>query len=252
MRKKKGGHGEHDNSERWLLTYADLITLLLGLFVILYAMSKVDAGKYAEVVEALGGVFGKGKASMMDGGAGVMSLPIPKMKTERDRIMEEIQSALKKQESQKLISVSQNERGLTVHLMEELLFTSGSADLKASSLGTLDTLAAVLKGLPNDLRVEGHTDDVPIHTAAFPSNWHLSVGRALNTAFYLIEKHALNPDKISVVGYSEYQPLVPNTSAENKMKNRRVDIVITVSSNPTTDTGKHIDTTFIQPLKETK
>jgi chemotaxis protein MotB len=252
MRKKKVDHGEHDSSERWLLTYSDLITLLLGLFVILYAMSKVDAGKYAELVEALGGVFGKGKSSMMEGGAGVMSLPIPKMKSERDRIMEDIRGALKNQEKQKLISVSQNERGLTVHLMEELLFISGSADLKASSLSTLDTLAAVLKELPNNLRVEGHTDDVPIHTAAFPSNWHLSVARALNTAFYLIEKHKVNPEKISVVGYSEYRPLVPNISDETRIKNRRVDIVITVDATTSADSSRHVDTTFIQPLKETE
>jgi chemotaxis protein MotB len=80
--------------------------------------------------------------------------------------------------------------------------------------------------LPNDLRVEGHTDNVPINTAQFPSNWHLSVARALNVAYYLIERHGMTQERVSVVGYSEFQPLVPNSSAENRSRNRRVDIVI--------------------------
>ena len=93
----------------------------------------------------------------------------------------------------------------------------------------LDTLAQVLKTIPNDLRIEGHTDNVPIATARFPSNWHLSVIRALNTGYYIISKHKLNPEKISVVGYSEYRPLFPNDTEEHRARNRRVDIVIITS-----------------------
>jgi len=127
------------------------------------------------------------------------------------------------------ITITENERGVTVHILEELLFASGSADLKLSSLTILDTLAQALRALPNDLRVEGHTDNVPINTAQFPSNWHLSVARALNVAYYLIERHGLTQERVSVVGYSEYQPLVPNTSTANRSRNRRVDIVIIAS-----------------------
>jgi chemotaxis protein MotB len=224
--KKKKHDGEHDSSERWLLTYADLITLLLGLFVILYAMSKIDAGKYAEIVAALGGVFGEGKTGMMQGNNGVLAPPVNAMKAERARLADEIHSAMKTAVDEGLVSISTDEHGVTIHLMEELLFTSGSADLKESSLRTLDSLSVVLKRLPNDIRVEGHTDNVPINTAMFPSNWHLSVTRALNTAFYLIQKHDLPPARVSVVGYAEYRPLVPNTSDENRSRNRRVDIVV--------------------------
>ena len=244
--KKKKHEGEHESSERWLLTYADLITLLLGLFVILYAMSKIDAGKYAEIVAALGGVFGEGKMGMMQGNTGVMVPPIPAMPSERSRIEKEIRSAMKTAVDEGLVSISQDERGLTVHLMEELLFNSGKADLKESSLHTLDSLAAVLKRLPNDLRIEGHTDDVPINTPQFPSNWHLSVTRALNTAKYLIEHHNLPPDRVAVVGYSEYKPLVPNTTDVNRTRNRRVDIVIITSQvdlpllEPSADSGHSI------------
>ena len=223
---KKEKPAEHDNDERWLLTYSDLITLLLGLFVILYAMSKIDAGKYAEIVSAMGGVFGKEKAGVLQGQTGMMQGAMPQLQNERTRIEKEIREALGSGLKKELVSVSQNERGITIHIMEELLFSSGSADFKASSLAVLDSLASVLKKIPNDIRIEGHTDNVPISSPQFPSNWHLSVARAVNAGFYLIQKHGLDPEKVSVVGYAEYRPLVPNTSDENRARNRRVDIVI--------------------------
>lgn len=226
------GHKHHEesepeNSDRWLLTYADLITLLLGLFVILYAMSKIDTKKYAEVVVALGGVFGSADAAasmrmrMLD-----LQEGLPDMMRQRAQVESEIRRALQLDTKNLPITVTQDERGVVVHLQEELLFPSGSADLKGTSLETLDRLAGVLKSLPNDLRVEGHTDNMPINTPQFPSNWHLSVGRALNVGYYLIQKHGMVPDKVSVVGYSEYRPIVPNTTDVDRAKNRRVDIVV--------------------------
>jgi chemotaxis protein MotB len=225
--RKHSGEGEHDNQERWLLTYADLITLLLGLFVILYAMSKIDKQKYDEVVVALGGVFGSSDAAAsMKMRLSELKEGLPEAVTERAKVENEIRQALQLGTSSLPVSVGQDERGVTVHIQEELLFPSGSADLKITSLGILDRLAEVFRTLPNDIRVEGHTDNVPISTRAFPSNWHLSVSRALNVGYYLIQKHQLNPEKVSVVGYSEYHPLLPNTSSENRAHNRRVDIVI--------------------------
>jgi chemotaxis protein MotB len=218
-------HTDPENSDRWLLTYADLITLLLGLFVMLYAMSKIDAGKYSEVVTALNGVFGAPRG-ILTGNPTLVENPANALQSEKQRISQEIRSALHLDERTLPITISENERGVTVHIMEELLFASGSADLKQASLVTLDTLAAVLRSLPNDLRVEGHTDNVPINTAQFPSNWHLSVARALNVAYYVIQRHGLTQERVSVVGYSEFQPLAPNTTAENRTCNRRVDIVI--------------------------
>jgi chemotaxis protein MotB len=220
--RQRAKHGSHENSERWLLTYADLITLLLGLFVILYAMSKVDSEKYSKVMQALGGVFGA--PAVMDGNQSV--LPAHGALTEREDIANKVQSAMYEDLKSDLVTVSQDTRGVVVHLAEELLFASGKADLKSSSTGSLDLLAGVLKTLPNEIRVEGHTDNVPIHTPAFPSNWHLSVARAMNTADYLMTKRGLAPTKFNVVGYSEYKPLAPNTTAEDRAKNRRVDIVI--------------------------
>lgn len=216
-------HTTHSNHERWLLTYADLITLLLGLFVILYAMSKIDTKKYNEWVAAFEGIFGKSQATLQ---RGIGDKGLIEGITEQMRIQHMLQQALGLNDK---ISFSIDERGVTVHIQEELLFPSGQADLKGSSFITLDSLANVLHRIPNDIRVEGHTDNVPIKTAKFPSNWHLSVHRAMNTGFYLIEKHQTNPDKLSVVGYGEHRPIAPNTTAEGRALNRRVDIVILTS-----------------------
>lgn len=227
MRKKTASKKrEKDRSDRWLLTYADLITLLLGLFVILYAMSKIDVGKYTELVAALGGVFGRENAGVLSGERTPIPPAVNGVQAQRQKIAQEINAALSTNMKKGLVAVTQNERGVTVHIMEELLFASGSAELKASSLAALDTLTGIVARLPNDVRVEGHTDDVPIHTPQFPSNWHLSVGRAVNTAYYMMGKQKIEPERLSVVGFSEYRPLVPNTTIGNKSRNRRVDIII--------------------------
>ncbi|MCX7984370.1 MAG: OmpA family protein [Bacteroidetes bacterium] len=233
---KKKDHKNEDNIDRWLLTYADLITLLLGLFVILYGMSKIDLERYEQVVSALGGVFGR-ESGVFEGKKKVIEQLTPLQK-ERNRIQQSIQNVIGDLTTKGLVSFSQNERGVTVHLTEELLFPSGSAELKGSSLAVLDTIASVLVTLPNDIRIEGHTDDVPIRTERFPSNWHLSVARALNTAFYIINKYHMKPGQLSIAGYAEYRPLVPNTSPENRARNRRVDIVIVTNVVNGVITGK--------------
>lgn len=251
-RRKHAEEGEHENSERWLLTYADLITLLLGLFVILYAMSKIDTEKYSQVVAALGGVFGSPEATSVKLRVVDVVKTLPEFYRERARIEAEIRKGLNLAAKSLPISITQDERGVTVHLQEQLLFASGSADLKATSLETLDQLAEVLKKMTNDIRVEGHTDNVPISTAAFPSNWHLSVGRALNVGYYLIEKHGMTADKVSVVGYSEYRPMLPNTSEENRARNRRVDIVIVAESAMKGNSGATPEQQFINDSMKEK
>jgi chemotaxis protein MotB len=231
MKKRKRRPEDRDNTERWLLTYADLITLLLGLFVILYASSKVDMKKFQEVMSAFGSLFGTDKSVGSVGttrNSSPFPMSLPKFNGTRD--LNDVERSLKaeivKNGRANSVFITHNERGLTVHLLEDLLFETGKATLKTNSLSVLDSLAIILRYIPNDIRVEGHTDDVPIHNGLFASNWHLSVGRALNTAYYLIEKHSLVADRLSIVGYGEYRPLVTNDTAENRAKNRRVDIVI--------------------------
>jgi chemotaxis protein MotB len=225
MSRLKKHKEEPEDAGRWLLTYSDMITLLLGLFVILYGMSKIDTEKYEQVVVAMGGIFGR-DGGIMEGKRPSAGDGLSPLQRERNNIQKEIQHAIGGMASKGLVSLSQNERGVTVHLTEELLFNSGSADLKQTSLNVLDSLAAVLKTLPNDVRIEGHTDNIPIHTDKFPSNWHLSVIRAVNTSAYMMNKHGLRPEQLSVAGYAEFRPLAPNTTESNRSQNRRVDIVI--------------------------
>jgi len=234
-RKKRRGHEEPENAERWLLTYADLITLLLGLFVILYAMSKLDQAKYNEVAIALNQAFG-GKTILADH-SGITPIPAPPPQNSSDNndevssdsdeneISQNINKALEQYIQSAKVSIIENSEGVTIHLLETLLFETGSDNLKPEAQNVLNKLSDLIQNLPNNIRVEGHTDNVPINTIQFPSNWHLSIARSLNTAYYMIQK-GVNPQKISILGYSEYKPIRPNDTPEDRAKNRRVDIVI--------------------------
>ncbi|MGE5399249.1 MAG: flagellar motor protein MotB [Ignavibacteriales bacterium] len=217
---------EDGDKDRYLITYADLITLLLGLFIILYAISNVDTQKYAKLMSAMGHVFGvNGKAeNLLKTDGGQFSI--------KDKIMppgnlkKDLQNMIDEKGFNNSIKLEENERGITIHILDEILFPSATADLNDGSKDILRRIAALIKPLKNDIRVEGHTDNIPINSSAYPSNWHLSVSRALNTAYYLIDQEGLSPDKVSIVGYSEYRPVSSNITAEGRRSNRRVDIVI--------------------------
>jgi len=212
---------EGGEKDRYLITYADLITLLLGLFIILYAISNIDANKYKKMISAVGDVFGNHTKIVS-----VKSDVAPSSLGNNDILKSKLMQLIDKYHYNNSIMLEENRRGVTIHIMDDILFKSGNADLTSSSLLILDRLAVILKSLPNDIRVEGHTDDVPINTPNFPSNWHLSVTRALNTAYFLIHNENLPPEKVSIVGYSEYRPIDSNNTAEGRANNRRVDIVI--------------------------
>lgn len=123
------------------------------------------------------------------------------------------------------VKLIENERGLTVRFLDEILFPSGSDELTTYSKTILKKLTVVLKNIRNDLRIEGHTDNIPINSALFPSNWHLSVSRATNTAYYIMNE-GLAQDRVSVVGYSEFKPIDTNETPEGRAQNRRVDVII--------------------------
>jgi chemotaxis protein MotB len=231
-RKKKSEDGAHDNLDRWLLTYSDLITLLLGLFVILYAMSNIDAKKYQQMAEALGEVFGSTKGTgILPGNANPQEInkkndSINAKPGKYDTLRQNLASALKNIPESEGVTFEETQFGLVMHFKERLMFELGKADLRPGSIAILTAVADELKKLPNEILVEGHTDTIPIHNQQFQSNMHLSVYRAMNTGLFLTEVAGLDRDKISVKGYGEYRPLVPNTSDENRAQNRRVDIVI--------------------------
>lgn len=209
-----------------MITYADLITLLLGLFIILYAISNVDAAKYEKITTAMGSVFGSEKfridlniPAQLTRGEEVVIQPM-------DLLRSELNEIININKLDKSVSIEDNQRGVTIRILDDILFVSGDSDLNNRAKEVLKLISGIIKKMPNDIRVEGHTDDVQINTARFPSNWHLSISRALNTAYYLIQTENIDPDKVSVVGYSEYNPIEANSTPEGRAKNRRVDIIV--------------------------
>lgn len=241
MRKKQEEEG-HVNHERWLLTYSDLITLLMIFFVVLYTLSKVDADKFRAVADSLNNAIGGGTPAKIDmaQNSGPSVVPFEKgLETTKPKSDEKADAdatslqGIKKEIDQLVIAygleakVETNieERGLVVSIRDTLLFSSGSAQVSYDALEILDKLGTILSGLPNYIRVEGHTDNVPIHTSQFPSNWELSTARAVNVLSVLISRNVA-AEKLSATGYGEYRPVLPNTSSPNRDKNRRVDLVI--------------------------
>ncbi|HEY5582943.1 MAG TPA: flagellar motor protein MotB [Ruminiclostridium sp.] len=230
---------EKDNAERWLLTYADLMNLLLILFIILYSMSQVDTVKFQQLSQSLSEAFGNGSPPSVVQGSGtgnsLVNFPatspspvIPSTLEEQqiDALKVEISDLVKSQGLSGNVSVVLQERGIVISINAQLLFKSGSAYIERQDY-VLKIGRDILSKIPNKyIRIEGHTDNIPINSPFFPSNWELSSDRATNVLRLLVDKAGISPKLISAVGYGEYTPLVPNISDANRTKNRRVDIVI--------------------------
>lgn len=243
-KKHKKGHseGHEGGSERWLISYGDMLTLLFALFVIMYGLSKAnDAGSFRQLQEELERKFKLEQAEQLGYSwikeVNVEDLVIvdataPKTEyTASDDLLimaQKMYKALKKQKVTTVVQMHVTERGLVVSLItDQLLFEVGQAELRPHSRFLLDTLGDILCKDDHELRIEGHTCNLQLPPGArFKNNWELSTIRATNVAEYLIKVKHVDPERISVIGYGEYRPLYPNDSESNRLKNRRVDIVI--------------------------
>ncbi len=208
-------------ADRYLLTYADLITLLLGLFIILYAISNVDSEKYKKFMGEAGIFFGTKEIIPSENNNSRLDLVGSK-----ESLKARVENFIQEYNVQNNVKLTENERGFTISILNKILFESGQAQLSEEAKPILAKIAQILKTLPNDIRVEGNTDDVPINTPEFPSNWHLSIARATNTAYYLMKNQGLNQEKVAIVGNAEFKPVVKDSTEEARAQNRRVDIVI--------------------------
>jgi len=233
VRKKKPE--EHENLERWLITYADLITLLLAFFILMYTMSKQDSKKYQEVAAHLKAIFSGSHAILATGnvaGKAPIELSFKGGAENVAALKEQLEKELREigdkgaADGMQNISLVSDERGLVVRAMEKAFFDTGKADLTSRARSALDGIAPVLVGMPNHVRVEGHTDNVPISTSEFRSNWELSVRRATEVVRYLVERRHFPPDRISASGYAEYRPIASNDTPEDRATNRRIEIII--------------------------
>jgi len=248
----------HANHERWLVSYADFITLLFAFFVVLYASSQVDQRKVGKLALSIQvafqelGVFPASTTHIpIDPNepmpfSVVQTIANAKHNTELGQIaspptdsltaaseeanlttlQSELQQALQREIKMHAVALHRESEGLIISLREFGFFDSGSADLRASALPALDRIASILAVRTCRLRIEGHTDNIPIHTAQMASNWELSTARATELVRLLIVRYRFSPDRLSAAGFAEYHPIASNATEQGRAQNRRVDIVI--------------------------
>lgn len=230
------GGGGHDGggSLRWLLTYADMITLLMAFFIMLYSMSVLNLSKFQQVAVSIRSGFGglvEGQGRSILGSSGQFSIRpsiIPGDSVGVPwQVVQKIQALVKEKHLQKVVNLRVDQRGLVVSLVtDKLLFAKGQAEISPTAKKVIRSIAETLRDIPNEIRVEGHTCDLPVVSDRYPSNWELSTARATMVIRYLIEGVGIPPERLSAAGYADSKPIVPNTCEKNRALNRRVDIVI--------------------------
>ena len=227
-KKKHEQKMESAGGMRWLLTYADMITLLLALFIILFSISTISRVKYQALVHEMSGGFNNEWAINNPPNGGVVGNA---QGGNQSANLQQIQSALAEyvriHKLQDKVKTRVDRRGLVISLLtDKALYDSGSAALRPTTQQVLNEVASFLKSTDNYIRVEGNTDNIPISTPAYPTNWELSTARAVTVTRFLVEKDGLSPERISPAGYGEWRPITDNKTAAHRQLNRRVDIVI--------------------------
>jgi chemotaxis protein MotB len=241
-RKMEEEHEEHID-ESWLVPYSDLLTLLLALFIVLFAASSINKSKYELIMESFKSELTGTKIESSNVGVAPISSSKVQQKqqqpaqtvvpaeqatdsdSELDLLKQKLEQYITDNRLQAVITLQDSKRGVEISLSDVILYASGKADLMESSFKTLDDLIGLIKTVSNSINIEGHTDNIPIGNVAFASNWELSSARAASVLHYF-EGKDISEDRLQFTGYGEYKPLFPNDSAVHRQANRRVDIVI--------------------------
>ena len=212
---------------RWLLTYADMITLMLALFIILFAMSTISRVKFQRFATSISGGFDNvWSVNQPPNGGTNAHLPL-QANASIPTIWKHLRRYVERNRLQSQVQLHMDHRGLVISLLsDKAYYNSGSARLRPETRVILNRVYQFLKQDDNLIRVEGNTDDVPIHTQRYPSNWELSTARAVNVVRYLVERDGMLPTRVSAAGYGQYRPRVPNDTPAHRQENRRVDIVL--------------------------
>jgi chemotaxis protein MotB len=244
---KKHKHEEHENHERWVISYADLVTLLFALFVVLYASSKVDNNKLAETSESMRwalnfkGEGGITRLSIFKGppteggcvtnmGAQPFNSPVDRrvLEQERKRLEKALKPFVIERTKNPTITFELEHGKLRLRMAAGRFFDPASASLRPEAIAVLDAIAQELATSKQNVRVEGHTDDEPIRSSRFRSNWDLSASRAATVVSYLEQVHGLAPHRLMAAGLASQKPLVANDSADHREMNRRIEIVLEI------------------------
>ena len=261
MRSRRAHHEdeeEHVNHEAWVIPYADMLTLLMGLFLVLWAIGNQDLARMKEFAQGFSSQMGlsqpvEGGGGVLEDGVAASATTTTTMLDSRELIdaraaleRENLAETARRTELDQLTAAEQvirdravgaglgdavtfrrEDRGLVVSIVsDDVLFAPGAADLRQDGSAALDALAVALTGLPNRISIEGHTDDVPISSGRFPSNWELSTSRASVVLRYLVDRHGMDPARLVAGGYAEQRPLESNATPEGRARNRRVDIAV--------------------------
>lgn len=254
MKKRSHDHEEHENSERWLVSYADFITLLFAFFVVLYATSSQNKEKEKQFEESIretmklpqaeggggGGGAGSGAAANMGtqagfepGGGSTAQSRLANNADLQEKLEKEVSEKMSPEERKTVISLRHDLFGVRMSLAASSVFPTGSAKIRREALPTLDKIAQMMKASTFKMLVEGHTDDQPIAPGgSFDSNWELASARATQVVRYLAKVHAIPEARLAAVSYADQRPLAPNTTEENRTQNRRIEILFITGESP--------------------
>ena len=252
------------NHERWLVSYADFITLLFAFFVVMYSISQVNESKYRVLSATLTKVFAESKRTLKPIQLGELSRSNQRQISQSNVLHHDANNMAELPQlsnqfitqfsgliNDKHIQIASNEYWLQISLSNSLLFSLGSVKLKKEARAILAEMADLLRGFNNPIQVEGYTDNIVVNSAQFPSNWELSTARALAAVKTLIDE-GISPDRLAAVGYGEYQPIAENTSPEGRAQNRRVVLMIAREKiqRPRINTIKALEDKFDLPVIE--
>ncbi|MGI6383466.1 MAG: flagellar motor protein MotB [Tissierellaceae bacterium] len=222
MRRNNENEG---GAPKWMVTYSDMMSLLLTFFILLFSMSTISSDKFDNIMSSFQNILSGSKSdSILYDGDNLIDLHEELIQTEE--MYDKVSDYLEDQDLGSDVSVSMDSKGIFVEMKDAILFESGRAELKPEGIEVLKKLEGLISDFDNELVIEGHTDNVPMTSGRFPSNWELSTARAVTVVRYLSESLDIDPGRLSAVGYGEYRPIKPNDTAENRAANRRVNILI--------------------------
>ncbi|VAX13766.1 Flagellar motor rotation protein MotB [hydrothermal vent metagenome] len=249
MSRRRRRQEEHENTDRWLVSYADFITLLFAFFVVMYSMSSINEGKYRVLSDTMEEAFktppkspdpiqiGKERKTLKTVETTVNEISLIGIKPDiisraqqMERIADDLQKNLAPLVNKKLIKITRDKLWVKVEMNNRILFASGKAHLSERGYPILEELAEVVRNLPNHIDVEGHTDNRPISTPTYPSNWELSAARAASVV-HLFTRNGVDPKRLSAIGYGQFRPVADNNTAQGRRRNRRVVVVILADKN---------------------
>ena len=233
--RRSSDHEKNENNDRWLLTYADMITLLMAFFIMMYSMSVLNLSRFREAAFSIRSGFGgvvKGQGKSILGSGGTFAAKPSGIEGDTAGVSWKVIKPLvtfieKESREHKGVEIGEDSRGIVITMLSDsLVFEPGSSEIKSQVHSVLNRISDTIKKIPNMVQIEGHTCNLPTRNAAYPSNWELSTARATNVLRYLVEETGLDSWRFSAAGYGSVRPIFPNNSDKNRTKNRRVEIII--------------------------